>query len=123
MAKILIAGEDLASVDQVSSVAESEGYEVLTAMTGLDVCEIALAEAPDLIMLEPSLPVYNGFETCVMLREDPESPERLPIIFLTSDTIDARQMESVDATDQIAKTHESVELADMLIRHLGDKAR
>lgn len=123
MAKILIAGEDLASVDQVSSVVESEGHEVLTAMNGLDVCEIALAEAPDLIILETSLPVFNGFETCTMLREDPEIPERLPIIFLASETIDVREMERVDATDQIAKNHQSVELTDMLIRHLGENAR
>lgn len=122
MAKILIAGEDLAAIMNVEGTVEGEGHEVFSETNGLDAHQTALAQQVDLVFLEVSIPVYNGFETCAMIREDPEIDSNLPIVFLTTDPVDAKKMEEVGATDQLPKNHLSVELQEMLVRHLGEKA-
>ena len=122
MAKILVAGEDLAAMANVEGTVEGEGHEVLTASDGFDAHATALKEQPDLVFLEVSMPVFNGFETCVMIRDDPDFDPELPIVFLTTDLVDAKKMEEVGATDQLPKIHLSVELQEMLVRHLGEKA-
>jgi DNA-binding response OmpR family regulator len=59
----------------------SAGYKVETAKTGLEGQDKALAEKPDLVLLDVMMPEKNGFEVCETLREhDPE----LPIIMLTA---------------------------------------
>jgi twitching motility two-component system response regulator PilH len=99
-----------------------EGHEVLTATDGLDAYTITLEKQADLVFLEVSMPVFNGFETCTMIRDDPEIDQDLPIVFLTNAPVDAKTIEQVGATDQLPKTHLSVELQEMLVRHLGEKA-
>lgn len=122
MAKILLAGEDLAILDNVEATVSAEGHEVLTAMNGLDAYEMTLAEQPDLLVLEVTMPVFNGFETCEMVREDPEIAETLPIVLLAGEEVDVRKMEQVQATEQLPKLHQSIELRDLLVRLLGEKA-
>jgi len=122
VARILAAGQDLFSLDSVIAVASGDGHEVATAFTGLDAYETAIAQSPDLIILEAAMPVFNGYETCLMLRNDPEIPEALPIILMTPERIDAKKMEYIKATDQLPKLHQSVEFHDMMVKYLGDKA-
>lgn len=122
MATVLIAGEDWTSMDNMAATIGSEGHRVLTAATGLDAYEMTLAEQPDLVMLEVSMPVFDGFETCEMLRGDPEIPPTLPIVFMLSEDVDTRRLEQVGATDQVSKSIVSVELRDLLVKLLGDKA-
>jgi len=59
----------------------SAGYAVETAKDGADGLERALADRPDLVLLDVMLPEKNGFEVCESLRDvDPD----LPIIMLTA---------------------------------------
>jgi twitching motility two-component system response regulator PilH len=122
LAKILIAGEDLAAMANIEGTIAGEGHEVLTATDGLDAYTITLEKQADLVFLEVSMPVFNGFETCTMIRDDPEIDQDLPVVFLTNAPVDAQKIEKVGATDQLPKTHLSVELQEMLVRHLGEKA-
>ena len=122
MAKILLAGEDLAILDTMQAAIEGEGHEVLTAATGLDAYETTLSDEPDLVFLEMAMPVFNGFETCEMIRQDPDVPATLPIILLTNEDQDVRKLVNVGVSEQFSKVHLTVELRDLLVKHLEDKA-
>lgn len=122
MAKILLAGDDAVAIFNVAASLAADGHDVLTSLNGYEAFETILSEDPDMVLIEPSLPVFNGFETCERVRNDPTLDPNLPVIFLTTDPIDARKMEALDATDQIPKIHASYQLRDMLIKYLGVKA-
>lgn len=122
MAKILVASEDLLAQEQMVATIEAEGYQVITAMDGYEAQEVALAEQPDLVLLEPKLAVFNGFETALALREDPEISDEVPIVMITDETVDPHKVERYRITELFPKTHGSVHLRDMVIRLLGDKA-
>ena len=122
MAKILVVGDDLVSTGNVEATIAAEGYEVISGMTGLDAVEMTLEQTPDMVIMDESLAVFNGFEACQMLRDDPEVPNELPIVLLSSGDIDVRKLEAVGATDYMLKTLENTGVRDMVINLLGDKA-
>lgn len=122
MAKILLAGEDLMALGSMEATLEAEDYEVITVTDGLEAHETTLAEEPDLVFLEVSMPIFNGLETCEMIREDPGIPKELPVILLATDDVDIRKMERTGVTDLLPKDHMSVDLRDLVVKHLGDKA-
>ncbi|MGH9141003.1 MAG: response regulator, partial [Vicinamibacterales bacterium] len=60
---------------------ELEGYEVVTAADGEDGLAKAISTAPDLVVLDITLPRKNGFEVCRELRA---RADPTPIIMLTA---------------------------------------
>jgi DNA-binding response OmpR family regulator len=58
-----------------------EGYEVLSASTGEEGLQIAMATQPDLVLLDLMLPRMSGYEVCRRLRADRFT---MPIIMLTA---------------------------------------
>ena len=122
MATILIADQDYTSSAIMAACLEGEGHTVVIAMTGLEAQELALSELPDMIFLATALPIFNGFETCEMLRDDPEVPKELPIVLIASDTPDTHTLEHVGATSFFMREHLSADLRELVINLLGDKA-
>lgn len=60
-----------------------EGYEVQTAVNGLEGLKAARRYHPDLIVLDITMPIIDGLEVCRQLRQD-EALRRIGILFLTS---------------------------------------
>jgi DNA-binding response OmpR family regulator len=80
----ILAVEDDASVLAVTKKRlEIAGYEVITAIEGLDGLKKARSENPDLIILDLILPNLNGYQICSMLKRD-NKYQNIPIIMLTS---------------------------------------
>ena len=121
MAKILLAGEDQMTLDNMEATLSGEGHEVIAAATGLEAYETALSENPDLVYLEVNMPVFNGFETCEMIREDPEIPKNLPLVLIADDDVPVKKMEQYEVTNQLPKNHLSIHLCEMTINTLGAK--
>ena len=67
--KILVVEDEKNIVDILAFNLKREGYEVVTAMDGAAGLALALAEDPDLILLDLMLPKLDGFEVCRRLRE------------------------------------------------------
>lgn len=122
MAKILVADDDMASLDVMALALSAEGHEVLCATNGQEAYEMTLTDQPDLVLLDIMMPIYSGYEVCELLRNDTSVPPELPIVFLTSMDADKRMMEKVGATDHLPKRHMVVELRDLIVKHLGEKA-
>ncbi|GMV95010.1 MAG: hypothetical protein AMXMBFR82_47880 [Candidatus Hydrogenedentota bacterium] len=122
VARILVADDDTASLDVMALALTAEGHEVSCATNGQEAYELTLHDKPDLVFLDIMMPVYSGYETCELLRNDPEVPSELPIVFLTSLEPDTRMLERVGASDHLPKRHMVVELRELLARHLGADA-
>ena len=79
--RILIVEDEQNIVDILAFNLHREGYETLEAMDGAAGLELALANDPDLILLDLMLPKMDGFEVCRRLRE---AGRTTPVIMLTA---------------------------------------
>lgn len=118
MALVLIADDHEETSNVLSAELMADGHDVIVAATGQEAYARALSDSPDLVFLGPSLPVHDGYETCSLLRGDPEVPPRLPIILLGSTELDRRRMERVGATGSLPRGHGVSELRELLSRLL-----
>jgi DNA-binding response OmpR family regulator len=106
--KILIIDDEPMIVESVNYNLKQEGYETLAAKDGEAGLELALAEEPDLILLDLMLPGLNGMEVCRQIRKTSE----VPIIMLTAkeDEIDRILGLELGADDYVVKPFSMREL-------------
>ena len=122
MAIVVIANEDTASLDTISAILSADGHKIFETPTGQEAYEKILEDGADIVFLAVRLAVFNGYETCEMIRNDPDIPSTLPIIFLSSSDIDTRKLDRIGATDTLPQHYLIEELQDLMIKYLGPKA-
>jgi two-component system cell cycle response regulator DivK len=83
MPKILLVEDNEINRDMLSRRLERRGYRVAIAMDGEQGVSMAGLEAPDLILMDMSLPVLDGWEAARRLKAAPET-RSIPIIALTA---------------------------------------
>ncbi len=83
MAKILLVEDNEMNRDMLSRRLERRGFEVAIAVDGGEGLEKAVAEQPDLILLDMSLPVMDGWEAARLLKSRSDT-HAIPIIALTA---------------------------------------
>ena len=83
MPKILIVEDDELNRDSLRRLLRRRGFEIVLAVDGEDGIATARAEAPDLILMDMSLPVVDGWEATRQLKADP-AVRATPIIALTA---------------------------------------
>jgi len=96
-----------------------EQYDVLTAADGQEGVERARRERPDLILMDLSLPILNGWEATRRIKQDP-ALAHIPIIAVSAHAMtgdEARARES-GCDDYISKPLDEEELFDKLQRLL-----
>ena len=81
--KILIVEDDPSVLRATSYILEKEGYEVLTAVDGLEGLRMAKDDSPDLLILDVMLPGIDGFEICHSLRAESQTAH-LPILMFSA---------------------------------------
>jgi two-component system, cell cycle response regulator DivK len=81
--KILLVEDNELNRDMLSRRLERRGYEVVAALDGQAAVDLAGSAAPDLILMDMSLPVIDGWEAARRIR-DGEATSRIPIIALTA---------------------------------------
>jgi DNA-binding response OmpR family regulator len=79
--RILIVEDDPAMVGGLRDNFEYEGYEVISAGDGLAGLEVALADDPDLVVLDVMMPRMSGLDVCKQLKAKRPS---VPVIMLTA---------------------------------------
>jgi two-component system cell cycle response regulator DivK len=94
--KILLVEDDETNRDMVSRLLILDGYDVLDAVNGLEAIAIAHSEAPDLILMDISLPELDGLQATRRLKSDPAT-QRIPIIILTAHAMRGDEQLSFDA--------------------------
>ena len=83
MAKILLVEDNEMNRDMLARRLERRGYQVVIAIDGAQGVWLAQAEEPDLILMDMSLPVLDGWEATRRLRALPVT-QAIPIIALTA---------------------------------------
>ena len=81
--KVLVVEDDPGTSRFFSFALESENYEVITAVNGLEGLKKAQVEIPDLMILDVMLPGLDGFEVCHRLRADPKTAD-IPILMISA---------------------------------------
>ena len=117
--EILIVDDIPSNLNFLSEVLHVEGIGVMLATTGADAIEIARYKLPDLILLDIAMPVMDGYEVCVRLKED-ETTRDIPVIFLTARTEPEDILKGFEtgAVDYILKPFNATELIARVKTHL-----
>ena len=83
MAKILLVEDNEMNHDMLSRRLERKGHSVTIALDGAEGLSKARSDVPDLILMDMSLPVIDGWEATRQLKAD-ETTRRIPVIALTA---------------------------------------
>jgi two-component system, cell cycle response regulator DivK len=83
MPRILLVEDNEMNRDMLSRRLIRKKYEVLVAVDGGEGVAMARSEAPDLILMDMSLPIIDGWEATRQLKANPET-KAIPIIALTA---------------------------------------
>ena len=81
--KILLVDDSNTALMLEKMILNGAHYDLLTAKDGLEGVEKAIAEKPDLILMDLVMPRLDGFEACKRLREN-EVTKKIPIIMVTT---------------------------------------
>jgi CheY-like chemotaxis protein len=87
MTKVLLVEDNELNRDMLSRRLARHGYEVVLAVDGAEGVARAVAERPDLILLDLSLPGMDGREAARRIRQE-DATRRVPIIALTAHALD-----------------------------------
>jgi len=124
MAKILLVEDNEMNRDVLARLLQKRGYTILFAEDGESALTMALAEHPDLILMDISLPKMDGYEVTMRLRLD-ASMKTVPIIALTAHAMTSDRQRAMDAgcTDYETKPVEFARLLIKIEMHLrGDQS-
>lgn len=102
--KILVVDDEPDIVEFISYNLIKEGYRVETATNGKEAVEKTKTFIPDLILLDLMMPIQDGIETCIQLRELPEMKGNF-IVFLTARSEEYSEISGFNAgaDDYVAK--------------------
>lgn len=122
MKRILIADDKATSRELLRTVLERQGYAIIEAADGEEALQKALAELPDLILLDLQMPRRSGYDVLRELRKDPRHAE-LPIIAITASAMQGDREKALAAgfTGYMAKPVALVHLREEVKRLLEIK--
>jgi two-component system alkaline phosphatase synthesis response regulator PhoP len=118
--KILVVDDEVYIVHILDFSLGMEGYEVVTALDGEQALAKVKAERPDLIVLDIMMPKLDGYETCKILKADPET-RHIPVILLSAKgrNVDQQMGFQVGADDYITKPFSPRKLVERISLILG----
>ena len=97
MGKLVLVVEDTHENRRlICDLLEVSGYTTIEAKDGKEGVELAKARIPDLILMDLSLPVMNGWEATQRLKEDHRT-RLIPIIALTAHAMDGDMQKAIES--------------------------
>ena len=96
MAKILLVEDNEMNRDMLSRRLVRKGYEVFIATDGQQGADMALSRLPDLILMDMSLPVIDGWEATRRIRAN-DATRRIPVIALTAHAMAGDREKAMEA--------------------------
>jgi two-component system cell cycle response regulator DivK len=122
MVKILLVEDNEMNRDMLSRRLERRGYEVVIAVDGQQGVDLAQSSVPDLILMDMSLPVIDGWEATRQLKSM-DRMKGVPIIALTAHAMSGDREKALEAgcNDYDTKPIELPRLLGKIEALLGSK--
>jgi two-component system cell cycle response regulator DivK len=123
MPRLLYVEDNEMNRDMLSRRLQRRGFEVLIASNGEQGVAMAAAEKPDLILMDMSLPVLDGWQATRRLKSEPDT-RPIPIIGLTAHAMATDRDKCLEAgcDDYDTKPVELARLLEKIERLLGTAA-
>ena len=117
--RILVVDDSPTELAVLSSLLQSQGFEVVTARSGSEAIERLAQEAFGMVLLDVIMPGTNGFSLCRQIRASREYGQT-PVILVTSKSQPSDRFWGLKqgATDYVTKPWNAAELLDTVRRHL-----
>jgi two-component system cell cycle response regulator DivK len=96
MTKILLVEDNELSADMLVRRLRKRGYDVHLATDGQQAVDMTVALLPDLVLMDISVPLIDGFEATRRIRENP-STASVPIIALTAHALPVERARALEA--------------------------
>jgi two-component system, cell cycle response regulator DivK len=96
MTKVLLVEDNELSRDMLSRRLTRRGFEVVCAVNGQQGVELVRSEAPDIILMDFSLPVVDGWEATRRLKAD-DATRDVPVIGLTAHAMSGDHEKAIEA--------------------------
>ncbi|MFO0838740.1 MAG: response regulator [Phycisphaerae bacterium] len=94
--RILLVEDDATNRDMLSRRLERRGFQVLMAVDGREGVDLALSARPDLILMDLSLPVLDGWSATRSIKSNPVTAS-IPVIALTAHAMESDRRRAFDA--------------------------
>jgi CheY-like chemotaxis protein len=94
--RILIVEDNEMNRDMLSRRLKRKGYEIEVAVDGQEGVEMATASMPDIVLMDMSLPIKDGWAATKELRRSPAT-SKLKIIALTAHAMDGDRQKAMKA--------------------------
>ncbi len=96
MSKILLVEDNEMNRDMLSRRLERKGFEVVIAVDGQAGIDMAASSNPDIILMDLSLPVIDGWEATRLIKADPAT-QSIPVIALTAHAMAGDEQKALEA--------------------------
>jgi CheY-like chemotaxis protein len=122
MPKILLVEDNEMNRDMLSRRLVRNGFEVVIAVDGQQGLAMATSESPDVILMDMSLPVMDGWEATRRVKADPAT-RSIPVIALTANALveDRERAMAAGCDDFDTKPVELPRLLEKIRTHLSGK--
>ena len=123
MARILLVEDNEMNRDMLSRRLTRRGFQVLLAADGEEAVALARGERPDLVLMDLSLPVLDGWEATRRLKAAPETGG-IPVLALTAHAMSTDRDKALEAgcDDYDTKPIDMPRLLDKIERLLAGGA-
>ena len=96
MSKILLVEDNEMNRDMLSRRLGRKGFEVVIAVDGQAGVDMAASTSPDIILMDLSLPVMDGWEATRRIKADPAT-QNIPVIALTAHAMSGDEIKAREA--------------------------
>ncbi|WP_036479625.1 response regulator [Myxosarcina sp. GI1] len=119
MTKILLVEDNEMNRDMLSRRLKRRGYEVIMALDGSQGVSMTISERPDLVLMDMSLPILDGWEATKTIKANPNT-QSIPIIALTAHAMAGDREKALEAgcDDYDTKPIELNRLIDKILHFL-----
>lgn len=123
MPKILLVEDNEMNRDMLSRRLVRKGYEVVIAVDGAEGVEMSVSKEPDLILMDMSLPVLDGWQATTQIKANPET-QAIPVIAITANAMagDREKCLAAGCDDYDTKPIEFPRLLDKIQKLLSKRA-
>jgi DNA-binding response OmpR family regulator len=118
--KVLVVDDDPVIVRLLEVNFEMEGFEVISAVDGMDGVEKARSQHPDIVVSDVMMPKLDGLELCAVLKGD-DATRAIPVVLLSAkaQVADIRAGLDAGADDYVTKPFEPLDLIDRVNKLLA----